>query len=457
MNLDGFCRLCWRTAVGARPHGTGPSVIEMNRHGQQLFFVDLFRQNGRSASGPETPSTPPHHYPVAHAQLTLMDVPLELARISTPPVPPDTVFAGLLDRAAREHASAHGWSKTRLNTTRKGLLILACAQDTPGAAIAASEVAELDSTAYNRQPILDVLDAAGLLRDDRQPPIVAWFARQIMGLPGPITEELQMWFDTMIHGRTAPPRSRPRAPVTIRVRVRSALPAVQTWAAEGHTSLREIARADIDRALPAQGSARALTGSALRSLFRTLKAQRAVFTDPTTHTKTGSPETRTPLPINETAMRTALESDSPAQAALATLIGYHALRSGQVRALLLTDVRDGRLYLPDRTVLLAQPARRCLTAWLDYRNTQWPGSINPHLLVNIQTAVRTTQVSHVWINSTLGMSAQALREDRILDEAQATQDIRRLCDLFGLSVPAAERYLTTDHPSLMTATDNART
>ena len=42
---------------------------------------------------------------------------------------------------------------------------------------------------------------------------------------------------------------------------------------------------------------------------------------------------------------------------------------------------------------------------------------------------------------TLGVSAQAVREDRILDEALATGgDIRRLCDLFGLTVGGAERY-----------------
>ncbi|WP_157769050.1 hypothetical protein [Pseudarthrobacter sulfonivorans] len=45
------------------------------------------------------------------------------------------------------------------------------------------------------------------------------------------------------------------------------------------------------------------------------------------------------------------------------------------------------------------------------------------------------------------MSTQAFREDRIQNEALATQDIRRLCDLFGLSVKGAERdLLTLDHP-----------
>jgi hypothetical protein len=46
---------------------------------------------------------------------------------------------------------------------------------------------------------------------------------------------------------------------------------------------------------------------------------------------------------------------------------------------------------------------------------------------------------------------QAIREDRILHEAHASGgDIRRICDLFGLSVTAAERYTATlDHPDLI--------
>jgi hypothetical protein len=46
---------------------------------------------------------------------------------------------------------------------------------------------------------------------------------------------------------------------------------------------------------------------------------------------------------------------------------------------------------------------------------------------------------------------RAIREDRILDEVLATGgDLRRLCDLFGLSVKAAHRYTALlDHPDLV--------
>jgi hypothetical protein len=47
-----------------------------------------------------------------------------------------------------------------------------------------------------------------------------------------------------------------------------------------------------------------------------------------------------------------------------------------------------------------------------------------------------------WIHSAL--SAQALREDRILHEIHATGgDVRRIADLFGLTVSGATRYLNT--------------
>lgn len=449
---DGFCRLCFRVAVGARPHGSGPSVLEMNRHGQQLFFVGFFRQKRLpTGSRPVAVRRLPHQYPVAYRQLTMIDVPRDYTQIPAGFQPQDPDFAKFLDEAVRAHGQTHGWSKTRLNVTRQGLRILAYAQETPGAPIKASHVAELDPITFNRQPILDVLKAAGLLEDDREPAIVTWYTHQTAGLPVAMADEVHTWFQVMLKGRTTSPRSRPRTDVTIRVRVRSMLPVLRAWAADGCSSLREITRDDINQALPAQGSDRTLTCSALKSLFRILKARRLIFGNPTTHLRTGQPETRIPLPIEDAAMRAALESNNPAREALATLIGYHALRSGQVRSLLLTDIRDGRLYFPNRTILLAHPARRSITAWLDYRNTQWPRSNNPHLFINIQTAVRTAQVSHVWINSTLGFSAQALREDRILDEAHATKDIRRLCDLFGLSVKGAQRYLDTlDHASLAT-------
>jgi hypothetical protein len=423
-------------------------VREANRHGQQLFFADLFRQRRRRPG--HEPHGVEHHrhrsYPLAYQQLTFLDLPRDLTHTHQHGFsdPPDPDFAALLDQAARDHARAHGWSKTRLNAARQGIRTLLSLQDTPGAAIKASEVTLLGQISLAQQPILDILSSTGLLDDDREPPIVGWFAHQLECLPDPMCDELRIWFDVLRLGSTAPPRSRPRADTTVRLRVRYAMPAVRAWAAAGHVSLREITRNHIQQELPSQGSDRSLVGQALRSLFHMLKARRIVFTNPTTHIRTGQPETRLPLPVQVTVLREALHADNPARAVIAALIGFHALRSGQLRTLVLTDARDGRLHLPDRTILLAPPARERLAAWLDHRAHRWPATANSHLLINTKTAVHRGQVSHMWINKTLGLSAQAVREDRILDEALATGgDLRRLGDLFGLSVKAAERYART--------------
>jgi hypothetical protein len=72
---------------------------------------------------------------------------------------------------------------------------------------------------------------------------------------------------------------------------------------------------------------------------------------------------------------------------------------------------------------------------------------NPHLFIHYKTATHTGPARPWWISKKLGMPAQAIRQDRILDEAIASSgDARRLTDLFGLSITQAARYTTAaDH------------
>lgn len=283
VNADGFCRLCWRQSVGERPHGTGLSILEANRHGQQLYFADLFRQRRSIPAPPATPRRRHREYPVLHRQLSLVDLTRDIARGQRRGFqdPPDPEFARLLDLAAHEHAAAHGWSKTRLNDARKGIRILLSIQDTAGSVIRTTEVSQLEQISLAVQPVLDVLESAGLLDSDRKPALLAWFDRQTASLPDLMRDEVRVWFDVLRLGSTTPPRCRPRAEPTIRLRIRYALPALQAWAADGHTALREITRDQVKTALPDQGSDRSLVGQALRSLFRLLKARRMIFTNPT--------------------------------------------------------------------------------------------------------------------------------------------------------------------------------
>jgi hypothetical protein len=133
-------------------------------------------------------------------------------------------------------------------------------------------------------------------------------------------------------------------------------------------------------------------------------------------------------------------------------VTFHGLRANELRHLLLTDARDGRLLVGERQIVLADAVRSRLSAYLDYRNARWPRTANPYLFIHYRTAIGEVPFGKRWLNLRLGTPAQLLREDRILEEAQATLgDCRRLSALFGLSTQAALRYTATvDHPGLAT-------
>jgi len=157
------------------------------------------------------------------------------------------------------------------------------------------------------------------------------------------------------------------------------------------------------------------------------------------------------MPLDVDQLRAAIHAEDPARGALGALLVFHGLRPEQLRNLRLTDIRDGRVHLGHGTVLLAEPARQKVGAWLDFRNRRWPNTSNPHVFVHYRTATGTGPIGHTWIGRRLGIAAGAIRDDRILDEVNATGgDIRRICDLFGIGVDAAIRYVATlDDPALL--------
>lgn len=195
---------------------------------------------------------------------------------------------------------------------------------------------------------------------------------------------------------------------------------------------------------------RSQAGQGLKSIFRVLKGRNLLFTDPTARVKTGYHQPGQPLPVDVSALRAALHSANPAQAALTALIAFHGVRTGQLKRLQLTDIRDGRLHLDGRLIVLADPVRERVRTYLDCRAQRWPRNTNPHLFPHYRTASRTDPVGYRWIRLILGtsLSPAAIREDRILDEAQAgDEDVRRLADLFGLSIQAGLRSTSTiEHP-----------
>ncbi|MFD9565070.1 hypothetical protein [Streptomyces sp. NPDC059994] len=225
---------------------------------------------------------------------------------------------------------------------------------------------------------------------------------------------------------------------------------LQSWAAAGHESLAEITKDEYLAGLPDRGAHRSFAEQGFRSVFRILKARKHVFLDPTRGVKLTPVAASIPLPLDTDAIRRALNSPDPACACAVSMVAFHALTGPQVQGLLLTDVRDGRLYLDDRVIPLAGPVRTRLRAYLDHRAGTWPNTLNPHLFINRRTAHRLTPASRnfPWFKAEL--RPQALREDRILQEIYATGgDVRRLCDLFGLSIEAGLRYANTlEHAEL---------
>ncbi|WP_211246635.1 hypothetical protein [Amycolatopsis taiwanensis] len=451
----GSCRLCHKQASMVREFGKPLDLIGANRYGQQLFFAGMAfqRETPRPPRPPQTP-TPSLIQMTAGDQHVLFPVQRDLAARGRAglPQPPDPILAAELAQRARDHAAQHGWTANTTEDTCHGLRILLGLQDTPGAPIKASEVAALRGIDLPVWTVLEVLADAELLEEDRTPALDAWFDRNIAGLPETMADELRTWFDIMKNGSVIPPRRRPRSPITIRLHLQWALPTLHIWAKTGHTSLREIDRTTILESLPPSGNPRAEAGQALKSIFKILKGQKVLFTNPTVRIKTSNSEEHQLLPADLTNLREAISSPKPAQALVVALIAFHALTPSHIRALQLTDIRDGRLHHAGRTIVLAAPVRARLSAYLDYRNTRWPNSLNPHLFLHYRTAGRTIPVGQRWVKLTIGpgLTATSIRQDRILDEARATDgDARRIVDLFGLSIKAATRYTTDlDHPDL---------
>ncbi len=452
---DGACRLCrkerTRTIRVNQLRTNLPDVIETSRSAQQLFLADMFILRGGvrvGQHGKKPPGPPPVDVvlPVPYRRERLFAWPTDLRvgrRLGFEP--PNLQIADTLARRVDARAARYGWTDSHTSSVRGAMRILLAIQETPGAPIRATDVKALAQLGYSVPAVSVVLADAGMLDDDREPPIVAWFAFQTAHLPDDMRAELAVWFDVMRNGSSIPPRRNPRKSQTISSQLRIALPAIRHWATS-HDSLREVTRDEIKAALPASGSARTLRLQAFRSIFRILKARQLVFTNPTGRMKARAPDHVAPAPVDLAQVRAALDDRDPPRAAVAALLAFHAVRVMDLRLLRLTDLRDGRLHIDGRTIVLAEAARDCLAGYLDHRTTCWPETINPHLFINRRSALDDRPVNTNWVRDTLGMAPNHVRRDRILDEAFATDgDLRQITDLFGVSVSTADLFATHAH------------
>ena len=462
------CRLCWVDVQARRQRGYAVEPADTTQIGQQLFFANVqssrtspVRRVGTRLYAPSVTKARSRRKPlprlseVAHGQrfdpvpwtqLPLFELRLDPSAVAALATTTDTELMRYCDEVVRDHARTHGWTAKQTNDVRRSIRLVQILQHTPNAKIKASDVLKLPGMQGNvsAQSTIDVLAAARLLVDDRLTSIERYFNTKVDGLPVAMTTQMRVWFGVMINGSPTAPRRHPRDPATVRLHIRALAPVLRVWASQGHDSLTDIDRDDIVAVLPERGPQRYLVEQGLRSLFRVLKVRKLVFVDPI-RTMPGTETNRNvPLPLDTEAIRAALDSPNPASAFAVALVAFHALTGRQLRAVSLTDIVDGRLSIEGRSIPLAAPVLPRLAAWLDDRAATWPNTINPHLFINRRTAPRLTPVSRPFPWRDVKLRPQTLREDRILDEVRATGgDVRRICELFGLSVEGALRYTST--------------
>ncbi|UKA73497.1 hypothetical protein [Arthrobacter sp. FW306-06-A] len=441
--------------------GQALDLAGANRDGHQLFFANMsFHRHGAPPLSPKqrapwklrdqqnlTGTEPIADFGV---QMALFDMAPDRQVLAARVRREDNDLTRYCAALVREHAARAGWSKRQRNDVTRSLRILQGLRPTPTSKIRATDVLQLRQYSGNVLSTIDVLAAAGLLIEDRPTRVERYFVAKTNTLPPVMKDQLEVWLEVLTNGSRQAPRQKPRDAKTIIVHILGIEPIIHAWAAAGLHSFAEVTRADITAALDETKARRHIAGNGLKSLFTTLKGRRLIFANPTRGMKASPKATNIPLALDAAVIRGELNSPNPVVALAVALVAFHALTGQQVRELRLTDIRDGHLVVADRLIPLAGPVRTRLAAWLDHRNRTWPGTANPHLLINRRTAPRLLPVSSQFPWSGLTLRPRVLREDRILHEIHATGgDIRRVCDLFGLSVEGAARYLhTLEHTDL---------
>jgi hypothetical protein len=125
------------------------------------------------------------------------------------------------------------------------------------------------------------------------------------------------------------------------------------------------------------------------------------------------------------------------------------------------DIGNRRLTIAGRVRPLDELTLKLLLNWLEHRRTRWPNTANLHLLINNQTANRTTRASNHWISAAMrGQTAtlERLRVDRQLEEAMAQgPDPLHLAEVFGLDEKTTMRYADSARRLLETSAESSNT
>jgi hypothetical protein len=458
----GHCRLCWLQA-GITASGQRRITPADFRPGsdQQLSFAGMNRighagpRPGARAAALFQPSAPG-----GGTQLQL-GIPGESRHFDKAHWVASAITGQALQqtrRIAAELAATRGWN-TRIVTETGRALAVVLADHIPGDMISWSGLSPaLHSRDLSVTRTAEILGLAGLLDDDRVPSFTSLIQARLAVLPAPMAADVGHWLRTRSEGG---PRSRPRNEHTVRMNLNRVHPLLLEWARR-YVHLREVTTADVITATgPLSGSRRRQTLTALRSLFGHCKKTGRIFRDPASGVHDGQRPLILIQPLQPAEIDQATAAAvTPAARLAVALAAVHAARPKTIRELHLGDVDPGnrRLVITGRARPLDDLTRRLLLAWLQHRGRRWPGTANPHLIINQQTAMTTRSVSENWLTETCrGLTAtlERLRVDRQLEEALTRgADPLHLAAVFGIDDTTAIKYATIARQILETAAEH---
>lgn len=471
--LDGLCRAC---CVHVDHHGPenaaepyvqlwfgGPLSLVLRQRGGSFGGYKPHHHRARLRAAARRPPPPPvSPHLVDPAQGVLVEVRREWSFItvgSLELLPSLTPTAKVLLEAFQQHAREQHWQAPvrRLATRSLRILLAWLGADAP---IPEADVRSLpsDRPGTSARRVVQFLAEHDLLVPDPNRQVDRHeraVADRVAALPVGIGDEVGRWVQ-VLRGE-----GRRQHPVTSFETIRKYLgyvyPGLCSWAVRV-TSLREITPEDVREALDGlTGNTARSTFTGLRSLFRALKQERAVFRDPTRGI-TLSAVALLPAPIPSDRLHGLINrAGGPMAQFVVALVAIHALGPLELTRLQLDDLdlAHGRLSVHRvtgrHTVYVDELTHSLAATWLRERHRRWPMTANPHLLVSQQTAVMAAgpavarEVIYL-VFRPFGLSPSKLRQDRILDEARHTADPVHLMRVFGISDTTAMRYVSTAHP-----------
>ncbi|MEV5877971.1 hypothetical protein AB0L75_27855 [Streptomyces sp. NPDC052101] len=449
---EGRCRsCCLAVAAGSPP----------DRVMDQLWLgASGYRPPRPRPPEPETPTAPPVPLHLAiPGQEPLFETPVrDWTRLLGNPLHELTASArdllDVLDRKARAESWDIQIRRANLRVLRAAVAYLGAKEPIPEVDIRA--IAKL-GTNYAGLRVAHFLEARGLLipRPDRDIGMdQAAVTRLIATAPAGYQGDLDAWVRVLRgQGRR---RSVPIEWVSVRRYVGYVLPVLAEWESRFAT-LAEVDKDDVVKALKARPGPQGFSlFSGLRSLFGALKRERRIFHDPARNVHLGSRPPVVPRPIPDTRLVGILDkARTPFGKLVVALVAIHAVRPMQLPKLMLSglDRSRGQLKVGLRTVYLDELTLRLARDWLADRHRQWPCSTNPHLLVSRRTAMHSLNppVSKLTINyvfRSTGLNPSTVAVDRVLDEADHSEDPLHLMKVFDLSVTTAIKYVQAAHPEL---------